>query len=115
MADSVLFSRIMDEYGSQEKEKEEAEKKAAEEGKLKPKTDAEPGVSAEEKKKGQAALMSAEERNTGAVTGETYRKYLGFAGSVMWAPYIAIMLALVQGAAGAFVDLFGADQTLRVF
>lgn len=94
MKDSVLFSRIMDEYGSQEKEENESEQ-VSEETKEAPEARAD-----KSEKKGQTALMTAEERNRGAVTGETYRKYLRFAGSILWAPYIALLMALVQGAAG---------------
>jgi len=49
------------------------------------------------------ALMQTEERNTGAVTWTVYKKYLGFAGGMIWAPVIVLLLTLTQGAQGAFL------------
>ncbi|KAK7454037.1 hypothetical protein VKT23_011548 [Stygiomarasmius scandens] len=89
MASSVLFSRLMEEYGSQEREKEtDTEKPEGLEGK----------VSADDKKteKKVPALMQQEERNTGAVSWTTYRKYLQFAGGITWGPFILLLLILGQ-------------------
>jgi len=49
------------------------------------------------------ALMQTEERNTGAVTWTVYKKYLGFAGGMIWVPVIVLLLTLTQGAQGAFL------------
>ncbi|TFK50066.1 multidrug resistance-associated ABC transporter [Heliocybe sulcata] len=95
MEDSILFSRIMDEYGSLEKEEEGAEDKPGKEDIYE-----KSAVKAEASKQ-QATLMQAEERVTGAVTATTYKKYLRYAGGLFWAPFILIMLALMQGASVA--------------
>jgi len=97
MANGPAFSRIMEEYGNLEKE-EDDETKAAVKKKKKEGED----VSVEEAgaKKGNAALMQNEERNTGAVTWSVYTKYLRFAGGVVWAPVILSLLFLSQGAQG---------------
>ncbi|KII85509.1 hypothetical protein PLICRDRAFT_145262 [Plicaturopsis crispa FD-325 SS-3] len=95
MADSTIFSRLMDEYGNQEKE--ETEKEAPGIAKM----DAVPADAhaKQDDKKADAALMQAEERNTGAVSIETYSKYLKFAGGIVWAPIFVLLLVLSQGAA----------------
>jgi len=93
MASSVLFSRLMEEYGSQEQEKEtDTEKPEGSEGK----------VSTDDKKteKKVPALMQQEERNTGAVSWTTYKKYLQFAGGVTWGPFILLLLILGQVSQG---------------
>ncbi|KAG6856149.1 hypothetical protein H0H87_007054 [Tephrocybe sp. NHM501043] len=41
-----------------------------------------------------AALMQAEERNTGAVSWDVYKKYMVFAGGIFWAPIIILLLVL---------------------
>jgi hypothetical protein len=97
MSNSVLFSRIMDEYGTIEKEEEAAKDPA----KAKTKTERGKGDDLEEKeKKDKAALMQEEERNLGAVSWETYAKYLKFGGTLSWGPFIFGLLMMVQGAAG---------------
>ena len=79
---SVVFSHLIEEYGSMELKEELDEASLA--GKRSRKTkgfadeSAEDGVSAS--KRAQNALMQMEERNTGSVTWEVYRKYLTFAG-----------------------------------
>ncbi|KZT29932.1 multidrug resistance-associated ABC transporter [Neolentinus lepideus HHB14362 ss-1] len=97
MEDSILFSRIMDEYGSLEKEDEE--EKA--EGKPGKKDVYEKSAIKAESGQAQAALMQVEERVTGAVTMTTYKKYLRYAGGLYWAPFIFTMLTLMQGASVA--------------
>ncbi|PPQ81812.1 hypothetical protein CVT25_013648 [Psilocybe cyanescens] len=97
MTNSQVFSRLMDEYGNLEVEEEDQEKSAA---KRKTKGDKSANGGTEEAgvKKGNPALMQLEERNTGAVTWSVYKKYLGFAGGVIWAPFILGLLTLTQGA-----------------
>lgn len=95
MKDSTVFSRLMDEYGSLDQE-DELEKKGGSK---------KAGVAANKweeisDKKADAMLMQAEERNTGSVTWEVYTKYLHFAGGIIWAPIIILLLTLSQGAQG---------------
>ena len=101
MANSVLFSGVMDEYGNLEKEKGEKEGKRAEE---KPADGA--------KKKGKkTGLMQEEERITGSVAGTVYAKYFRFAGGLIQVPIILLLLTGYQGANGEYtVDGF-ADNT----
>ncbi|KAG6873111.1 hypothetical protein C0995_002774 [Termitomyces sp. Mi166 len=49
------------------------------------------------KKEVEAALMQEEERNTGAVTLDVYKKYLRFSGGLVWAPIIVSLLLLNEG------------------
>ena len=93
MADSVLFSRVMEEYGSQEKEKEDKEDE-------KPKEKSGSESNSKLGKKG--GLMQAEERVTGSVSSTIYVKYLRYAGGLIWAPIILFMLAGFQGSQGAW-------------
>lgn len=51
-------------------------------------------------KRAQNALMQMEERITGSVTWDVYRKYLKFAGGIVWAPTILLLLTVTQGAQG---------------
>ncbi|KAJ7036806.1 multidrug resistance-associated ABC transporter [Mycena alexandri] len=90
MKEGVVFSRLMEDYGNLDEEE------AVVKGEKAP-------VVADEKeevdlKKGQVALMQTEERMTGAVSFETYGKYLKFAGGLAWAPVILLLLTLGQGA-----------------
>ena len=95
MADSVLFSRVMEEYGSQEKEKEEEEQKTDR------KREEKAADSVKDKGAGKKThLMQAEERLTGSVSTTVYAKYLRFAGGLIWAPVILAMLVAYQGAQG---------------
>lgn len=103
MAGSELFKKLMDEYGNLQKaeaplEEEEGDGlgtgKGAEEME-KPK-DAHKGQ--DDKKANRTALMQIEERNTGAVTWSTYASYLRYAGSLVWAPTILLLLVASQAA-----------------
>ncbi|KAG6856152.1 hypothetical protein H0H87_007058 [Tephrocybe sp. NHM501043] len=89
---SVLFSRLMDEYGNLDPESEGGDDKkagrAGAEGLL---------DEADRIGKKTGALMQAEERNTGSVTWDVYRSYLRFAGGIIWAPIIIFLLTLSQG------------------
>lgn len=90
--DSVVFARLIEEYGNLESEKEHGDgirdKKTATGGQEDP----------EIKKDSAGALMQTEERNTGSVTWDVYGKYLRFAGGIIWAPIIITLLAVTQGA-----------------
>jgi ATP-binding cassette subfamily C (CFTR/MRP) protein 1 len=94
MKDSTVFSHLMDEYGSLEQEEREEREKAKAEGV------ADADSMEADPKKANPALMQAEERNTGSVTWTVYSKYLRFAGGVVWAPVIILLLTLTQGAQG---------------
>ncbi|KAJ7270615.1 multidrug resistance-associated ABC transporter [Mycena haematopus] len=91
MKEGVVFSKLMEEYGNLDEEDHASKAKGekavvvADQDEL-------------DAKKGQAALMQAEERNVGAVTFETYGKYLKFAGGLIWAPIILLLLVLAQSA-----------------
>lgn len=100
MKGSIVFSRLMDDYGSLE----EAEKGSKKEGAV--------ANSPEElgNKKVDATLMQAEERNTGSVTWQVYAKYLHFAGGIIWAPVILLLLTLTQGAQGKIYQLVVISQ-----
>ncbi|KAG6873113.1 hypothetical protein C0995_002776 [Termitomyces sp. Mi166 len=109
MTDSVVFSRLMDEYGSLQDAEEEVKKKAE-------KADA-ADAAGHDAKKSDAALMQTEERNTGSVTWKVYGNYLHFSGGIVWAPIILILLTLVQGAQVAnniFLGLWTAES-IRAF
>ncbi|KZP34073.1 multidrug resistance-associated ABC transporter, partial [Athelia psychrophila] len=86
MNNSVIFSRLMDEYGNLEQEKEIGPKAAKEDAIEK----------AVDSKKVETDLMTAEERETGAVSWSVYAKYLRFAGGLFWAPIILLLLILTQ-------------------
>ena len=103
MGNSVVFSHLMEEYGNLEAEDDNHPSRSH--TKRKVKKDAEADASTEEggPKKDNAALMQREERNTGAVTWTVYKKYLGFAGGMIWAPVIVLLLTLTQGAQGVFL------------
>ena len=94
MNESMVFSRLIEEYGSQHEERKIGGSNRAvvqHEG------------DGEAKEQGDGGLMQEEERNTGAVTWEVYARYLRFAGGVVWGPMVIILLIGVQGAAGAFL------------
>ncbi|KAG6836959.1 hypothetical protein H0H93_000601, partial [Arthromyces matolae] len=90
MSDSVVFSRLMEEYGSlQEAENDENKKRR--------KGDGDSGDASQ--KKSDTGLMQIEERNTGSVPWSVYGSYLQFAGGILWAPVLLFLLALLQGSA----------------
>ncbi|KAJ7730232.1 multidrug resistance-associated ABC transporter [Mycena maculata] len=92
MKDGVVFSRLMEDYGNLDQESDTSAVKGKKDAIV---ADDQDEVDA---KKDQAALMQTEERNTGAVSGETYSKYLKYAGGIIWAPIIILLLALAQAA-----------------
>ena len=95
MANSVVFARLMEEHGNLESELEQGDQLLG--GKSQRKDHKDPKLDDEVvPKKADPAFMQLEERNTGCVTWSTYRKYLGFAGSVAWAPLLFLLLTLSQ-------------------
>jgi len=106
MANSVVFSRLIEEYGSQE---EEEEGEVIDERRKRQKAKAAGSDESTEEagpKRASDPLMQLEERNTGAVTWSIYKDYLRFAGGVSWAPFIILFLTLTQAAQGAVLFIF---------
>jgi ATP-binding cassette, subfamily C (CFTR/MRP), member 1 len=95
MANSVVFAHLMEEHGNLESELEQDDQPL---GGRRKRTDNKDEKFDEAGPK--KALMQTEERNTGAVTWSTYYKYLRFAGTVTWAPFILFLLTLSQVAQG---------------
>ena len=92
MANSVVFAHLMEEHGNLESEPERGDP-----GVRRKRIDKKDAKFDEaEPKKADAGLMQIEERNIGAITWSVYRKYLRFAGSVTWAPFILLLLTLSQ-------------------
>lgn len=98
MKESVSFGRLIEEFGTMEDEAESPQRDVPELMIREQK-----GTTVDENRN-TAALMQTEERNTGAVTWETYTKYLRFGGGIFWAPWIITLLALNQAAAGKSVN-----------
>lgn len=99
MENSVVFSHLMEEYGNLEAEADSSKSRSKAGVKKAAGAD---GSTEGGLKKDNAALMQTEERNTGAVTWTVYKKYLGFAGGIIWAPIIILLLTLTQAAQGVF-------------
>ncbi|KAK7050453.1 oligomycin resistance ATP-dependent permease YOR1 [Favolaschia claudopus] len=91
MKTGVVFSKLMEEYGNLGQEDEARKEKSEKAAKALNEED-------QAEQKGQAALMQTEERVTGAVSFETYSKYLKSAGGIIWGPIILLLLTLSQGA-----------------
>lgn len=127
MANSLVFSKLIEEYGNAESDDEEEGQEAMEKETKTRKTrklskDGEETESEEEsseeqgpKKRDEAALMQAEERNTGAVTWNIYKSYLNNAGGLYWGPWILLLLTLAQAANGNARSLFKCHPKLITF
>jgi ATP-binding cassette, subfamily C (CFTR/MRP), member 1 len=89
-SDGLVFSHLMDEYGNESRKDKRKERIAG------------LAINGIEPLQNSAedVLMQLEERNVGAVTWEVYKKYLRFAGGLLWAPVILTMLILSQGVQG---------------
>lgn len=95
MSHSVVFARLIEEYGNPDSRKQGAgatttangNQKEAQKGGDSPVSD---------------ALMQAEERNTGAVTWDVWKKYLQSAGGYFWVPIILGLLLLSQANNGMY-------------
>jgi hypothetical protein len=107
MANGVMFSRLMEDYGSLDKEDPKAAKVKAEKAAVVAEDHGDAGT-----KKVQATLMQIEERNVGAVEWETYRQYLKFAGGMRWGPIIVVLLVLAQAAQGGLSLAFSSADFL---
>ncbi|KAG6863993.1 hypothetical protein C0991_001277, partial [Blastosporella zonata] len=95
MGNSIVFSRLMDEYGNLEQDSKDGDVKKAVKAVALGDSDSD-----QDGKKSDGALMQAEERNTGSVTWKVYGDYLWFAGGVIWAPILILLITLAQGAQG---------------
>lgn len=91
MGSGTALSRLMDDYGNLENKKQAISKMDLDNG---------PVDDNLEKDNTAAELMQLEERVTGAVEWNTYRRYLWFAGGIYWAPVIILLLILSQAAQG---------------
>ena len=96
MRDSVIFSRVMEEYGTHDKEEETTEKKEE-------KSDGEKDGAKKDEKKG--TLMQAEERLTGAVSGSVYLEYFKYAGGIIKLVIIIALIICFQGSSGTSLSL----------
>ena len=97
MTNGPLFSRIMEEYGSKEKQQTGSGAQAE-------KTDETESSAADAAAGGDKtpqALMQDEERAVGAVSWSVYSRYFKFAGGVVVFPIIVFFLALAEGTQGA--------------
>lgn len=94
MENAPVFSRLMEEYGNLDHSKPMAE--GHEKAKKEP-VDTEDTAAPEI---GDAVLMSTEERNIGAVPLSIYQQYLKFAGGIIWAPAMLLLLIFFQAASG---------------
>ncbi|KAI0360724.1 multidrug resistance-associated ABC transporter [Trametes cingulata] len=111
MKSGQAFSRLMEEYGSLEKQEEE---ELAEE---KPEKQKSLIADAPGPQKERQALMQEEERLTGAVSWSVYSKYFKFAGGVAVFPMIIAWLILSQSAQVANNVFLGfwTSQSIRGF
>jgi hypothetical protein len=98
MANSVVFARLMEEHGNLESEPDQGDQSQGVRRKRMDKKDSK--FDEAEPKNTDNGLMQIEERNTGAITWSIYYRYLRFAGSVAWAPFLLFLLTLSQVAQG---------------
>ncbi|KDR79232.1 hypothetical protein GALMADRAFT_243140 [Galerina marginata CBS 339.88] len=108
MAHNKVFCRLIEEYGNPETRKNP---------KVVTDLSLRTGGANTSDKDVDAALMEAEERNTGAVSWIVYKKYLLSAGGLFWAPVILLLLLLGQAnsvAATLFLG-FWTGGTIRNF
>ncbi|KAG5635613.1 hypothetical protein H0H81_010631 [Sphagnurus paluster] len=90
LENGTVFPSLMEEYGSLEVKKgavKLGDQALAATG----------GVDQNDKKAVEEVLMQAEERNTGAVSWDVYKKYMRYAGGTFWAPIILVLLVLYEG------------------
>ncbi|KAG6813846.1 hypothetical protein H0H92_006790 [Tricholoma furcatifolium] len=92
MKGASTFANLMEEYGS-------LQSHGGKLGQVKlPPTIADLDQTA--KKEVEAALMQEEERNTGAVKWEIYKKYLEYAGGLFWFPVVLALLVINEASQG---------------
>jgi ATP-binding cassette, subfamily C (CFTR/MRP), member 1 len=93
--DSAVFASLMDEHGRLHEETDRTRL-----GKPQANVAAESQVN-QDNNTMDATLMQAEERFTGAVTWDVYKKYLNYAGGIGWVSIIVGLLVLDEAARGA--------------
>ncbi|KAF6760644.1 cadmium ion transporter [Ephemerocybe angulata] len=98
MADGEAFSRLIDEYGRLDKGESPSSPKFGPRRQATTAKD-DPDTQLKEVKD---VLMQLEERSTGAVRWEIYKRYFFFAGGVIWIPIIISLLATMQATSGHF-------------
>ena len=98
MTNSVVFANLMEEHGNLESEPDPGDQPTGAGRKRMDNKDAKFDEAGP--KKADAGLMQTEERNTGAISWSVYHKYLRFAGSIAWAPFLFFLLTLSQMAQG---------------
>jgi ATP-binding cassette, subfamily C (CFTR/MRP), member 1 len=103
MANNVVFAHFMEEHGNLENEQDEGDQPPGTRRKLMDNK----GAKLDEAgpKKAETRLMQIEERVTGAITWSVYHRYLRFAGSVAWAPFLIILLTISQIAQGMSIRI----------
>ena len=104
MANSVVFAHLMEEHGNLESELDhQGDQSLVARGKQMDNKDAKFDEAGLKKADDSTGLMQIEERNTGAISWSVYHKYLRFAGSVAWAPFLLFLLMLNQVAQGMYM------------
>lgn len=99
-----MFSRLIEEYGSQEKQEEEAAAVDDTQNPVDGEKDATAAMpEAAQDLKDPQALMQEEERLTGAVSWSVYTKYFGFAGGILGFLLLVLFVVLAQGAQGEWL------------
>ena len=98
MVNGQAFARLMDEYGSLEKEAK-ADAAAAPNQKV---TEVETEATSAPLEKTTQGLMQQEERLTGAVSWSVYTRYFRYAGGFFVFPVVVLCTVLAQGSQGAF-------------
>ena len=92
MSDGLAFSRLMEDYGNTQSRRKDTRSPGLAKKENDPRQD--------ESDSAEDVLMQLEERNVGAVSWDIYKKYLRYAGGLVWAPVILIALVLSQGSQG---------------
>jgi ATP-binding cassette, subfamily C (CFTR/MRP), member 1 len=97
MVNGNAFSRLIDEHGQSDSQQQNSKSKRL--------VSASDGLKADSSSEGLDAdakdvLMQLEERSTGAVTWDTYKTYIRYAGGLTWAPILGGLLVLGQALSG---------------
>ena len=98
MKNGFTFSRLIEEYGSLEKQEDDAQAKT----KTKAKEAGGETTTYALQAGTTQALMQEEERFTGAVSWSIYAEYFRYAGGSMLFPFVITLMVLAQGAQGMF-------------
>ncbi|KAF8813301.1 ABC transporter [Phlegmacium glaucopus] len=100
MSQGGEFAKLITEFGSKEEEDQKQAEDEEDDIDVRSKTDSEAEKMLQKMKKAVAgdALMQTEERNTGAISWEVYRKYLKDGKGQIVLPLLLLSLVLLQGA-----------------